>query len=84
MKEGQSLHHCVGTYTERVANGETNILFMRSVKNPDKPLYTIEVKKGVLIQVRGYQNGSIKEKSEKAFFTKWQETKIKEENRKAV
>lgn len=54
--EGEELHHCVGGYANRYAKGETNILFIRYKDNPDKPYYTMEVKKGKVVQVRGKNN----------------------------
>ena len=55
-KEGQSLHHCVGTYIDRVCNGETAILFIRSNDDLGKSFYTMEVKNNKLIQCRGMNN----------------------------
>ncbi len=83
VAEGQALHHCVARYAEDVANGKTGILFMRSVKEPDKPLYTIEVRDGKIIQCRGERNRAMDLKKEKAFYARWQNAKFKEENRKA-
>jgi len=54
--EGQKLHHCVGTYIERVMKQETAILFIRRVDNLQEPFYTMEVKNGLIIQVRGLNN----------------------------
>lgn len=54
--EGAALHHCVGSYTNRVAEGETTILFLRSVTKPDKPFYTLEWRKDRLVQIRGDHN----------------------------
>ena len=54
--EGQTLHHCVGTYLERVAKGECIILFLRQNENPDAPFYTIEVKDFNIAQCRGKCN----------------------------
>lgn len=61
MKEGQKLHHCVGNYIERVAKGETIVLFLRHKKNPDEPYYTIEVDpvSKVVEQCRGKYNKSM-------------------------
>ena len=56
IAEGKALQHCVGGYASRHANGSTTILFMRSVSNPDKPLYTIEMHGTTLRQVHGYNN----------------------------
>ena len=40
--EGAILHHCVGTYVERVAKGLTHIFFIRKEKEPDTPYFTME------------------------------------------
>lgn len=82
VKEGQKMHHCVANYVSRVAEGRTGILFMRRVKEPDKPLYTIEVMDGEIIQCRGKNNRDMDKKNEKAFFKKWKATKFKESERK--
>ena len=58
-KEGEALHHCVGTYIERVAKGETAIFFVREEKNPDKPYYTLEWRDNKVIQCRGMNNCSV-------------------------
>ena len=51
-KEGRTNGNCVGTYVERVAKGETNILFIRKEDKPDKTFYTLEYKGGKIIQCR--------------------------------
>lgn len=59
--EGRILHHCVGSYVERVAKGETMILFVRKVDEPEKPYFTLEYKDGKVIQCRGKKNCSMSE-----------------------
>lgn len=54
--EGKALSHCVGTYADRVARGETVILFVRQKEKIDNPLYTLEIKKGKIVQLRGMKN----------------------------
>lgn len=54
--EGKVLHHCVGTYVDRVAKGETDILFIRETGKEDIPYYTIEVRNMEIIQYRGAYN----------------------------
>lgn len=54
--EGEALHHCVGTYVERVARGETFIFFIRKQDEPDKSYYTMEWKDGKVVQCRGMNN----------------------------
>ena len=61
--EGAILHHCVGTYANRHAKGETDIFFIRKVTEPDTPYYTLELNereradgKFCVIQNRGLRN----------------------------
>ena len=54
-KEGETLHHCVGTYRDKVARGDTMIFFIRLEAEPDRPYYTLEWK-GRVIQCRGFKN----------------------------
>lgn len=56
IAEGQALHHCVGTYVERVAKHECIILFLRQSSNMDKPFYTLEIRNRKAVQVRGLKN----------------------------
>lgn len=55
-KEGETLHHCVGTYIDKVAKGETEIFFVRKESEPDKPYYTMEWKNNRIAQCRGFGN----------------------------
>ncbi len=54
-REGEVLHHCVGTYRDKVAKGDTMILFIRLESEPDRPFFTLEWK-GRVIQCRGFKN----------------------------
>lgn len=56
IEEGKALNHCVGTYAEKYAKKETIILFIRKIKEPNKPYYTVEVKREEVWQVRGKNN----------------------------
>lgn len=76
LKEGQILHHCVGTYVERVAKKETLILFIRRQDNPDNPYFTLEWRDCKVIQCRGKNNCSMT-KDVKAFVSAF-EKKMKE------
>lgn len=56
-KEGVYLHHCVGGYISRVAEGKTNILFLRKNEEIDIPFFTIEVNNhNEIIQIHGLYN----------------------------
>lgn len=54
-EEGEALHHCVGTYMEKVRQGKTMIFFIRKIEEPDKPFYTLEWR-GSVVQCRGSHN----------------------------
>ena len=43
VAEGHALHHCVGGYADRHAEGSTTIMFLRLISRPDQPYYTMEV-----------------------------------------
>lgn len=57
IDEGKALHHCVGGYAERHANGKLHIMFIRTAEKPDVPYYTMEIStEGKIVQVRGLRN----------------------------
>jgi len=72
VKEGHALHHCVGSYVERIANGECIILFLRKCSE-DKPFFTIEVRNWKAVQVRGTGNCDMTPEV-KDFITDWERT----------
>lgn len=57
VHEGNTLHHCVATYGEKIVNDESIVLFYRTNKSLDQPFITVEVSKnGTLIQAKGAFN----------------------------
>ena len=55
--EGLELRHCVKSYIDRVANGQTNVLFIRRKDDAAKPFFTVEVSNDRTIrQVHGFAN----------------------------
>jgi hypothetical protein len=56
VREGHALHHCVGTYAERVAKEECIILFLRRADAADEPFVTVELRGGEVTQARGRNN----------------------------
>lgn len=56
ITEGEFLHHCVGTYIDRVISGSTMIFFIRKETAPEKPFYTLEWRDHRIIQCRGKRN----------------------------
>lgn len=59
IAEGNSLHHCVGGYVDRVARQECMILFLRRCEDVSKPFYTVEVRNQKAVQVRGMRNADM-------------------------
>ena len=56
ITEGSKQSICIGGYTTRHANGETNLFFLREKSNPDKPFYAIEMNRNIIIQIHGFGN----------------------------
>lgn len=76
--EGKALHHCVGGYIKRMAEGETAIFFLRKVSEPDKPFYTLELQKKRVIQCRTEHNASYdRNRDVKNFVDMWMEKVVK-------
>lgn len=76
IAEGRVMHHCVGSYANRHANGETTILFLRKNEQPDQPYGTIEmsvIDNARVIQLRGYRNNDVPKKESKQFIAVWTE-----------
>lgn len=65
IAEGQALHHCVGTYIERVAAKKCLIVFVRRVEEPKKPYVTVEVRDGKIEQIHGDHNSDPTEEVKK-------------------
>lgn len=57
-REGELLKHCVASYAERHASGQTAIFFCRRTEAPDEPWYTVQFdeKAGRVVQNHGYRN----------------------------
>lgn len=55
VREGRTLHHCVGgdNYLSKHNSGRTTILFLRRVREPEQPYYTIEIKENEILQWYG-------------------------------
>ncbi|ASR79492.1 PcfJ-like protein [Bacillus phage Kamfam] len=54
--EGSEQSHCVASYARQVAEGTTDIIFMRLKKKPEKSLITMEIQNGRVVQARGFAN----------------------------
>ena len=65
VAEGRTLHHCVGSYIDRVAEGRCLIVFVRRVEEPKKPYVTVEVRDGKIAQIHGDHNSDPTEEVKK-------------------
>lgn len=86
VTEGQELHHCVGTYVESVAEGRTNILFIREIGKEDVPYYTMEIRDERVVQYRGAYNnrhGNPVPKSMKQFVKMFEQKMIRKQRKAA-
>lgn len=63
VREGKTLHHCVGGYAARHIKGDCTILFFRRARKPGTSFVTIEMK-GLngdeIRQIHGYRNEGYK------------------------
>lgn len=74
VAEGQALHHCVGGYVQRAANGTTTILFIRQKSEPEKPFFTLEWCGDRVVQCKGIKNFDYRqEKKVSDFVDAWLE-----------
>ena len=71
VTEGHKLHHCVGSYVETVAKGNSVVLFVRRAKARNTPFYTVELCNGQIVQARGKHNCSPTPKV-KRFLDTWE------------
>lgn len=85
VKEGHRLRHCVGSYVRDVVKRKCSILFIRSEKEPLKPLCTIEIVNNKIKQARCFKN-SMPSDDIKDFIALWQKKvlQIPKSNRTAA
>lgn len=79
-EEGNRQHHCVATYIDRMVKGETCIVFIRRKDKPEESFYTMEVKNGEVMQVRGKYNDRPTEEVE-AFVEEFKRKKLRTKER---
>ena len=70
--EGSALCHCVATYAQRYANGETVILLVRRQGEPEAPFVTVEYRGGKVVQAQAKGNQPPPQEAG-LFLEKWQE-----------
>lgn len=80
VTEGRVLHHCVGgdSYLKKHDSGQSIILFLRAVADPEIPYITVEIETGSLHIRQWY--GAYDKKPDKELIEKWldkYETRLK-------
>lgn len=55
-REGARMGNCLGTYVDKVANGNTSIFFIRKINAPDKEYFAMEYNDGKIVQLHGKGN----------------------------
>lgn len=72
IEEGKKLKHCVASYADWHASGQTTIFFIRKADKPNEPHYTLEYDfdRMYIVQNRGYKNQDPPEEV-KDFATEW-------------
>lgn len=75
IQEGICLHHCAKKFIDKVADGETTILFIRQNQKPDKPFYTLEIRDDAVRQCHGFDNKDVESTDLADFLADWCEEK---------
>ena len=87
LKESSVLNHCVKTYIDRCAAGETNIYGIRKVSDPETPYFTLTLTNDARVTMNLGKNNCTAPQEIKSFVAKWQKAvvnKKKEEFIRAV
>jgi hypothetical protein len=71
MNEGNTLHHCVASYRDRIIDRGTKVVFMRHKLDPETPFVTIEYESGLAVQVREIYNADVTDPVVLAAVNRW-------------
>lgn len=73
IDEAHQQQHCVASYVDRVARGDTHIVFIRKTEKPEESVLTVEINTNdEVCQVRGFMNRQYT-KEEYDFMKEWVE-----------
>ena len=80
FEEGRRLNHCVGTYADRIAEGQTCVCFIRKKSEPNQPYFTMEIapEEERVRQIHGLSNRNVDRSRDHALFQflkKWAKEK---------
>ncbi|MGB7595033.1 MAG: PcfJ domain-containing protein, partial [Erysipelotrichaceae bacterium] len=74
LEEGKTLHHCVGSYVDRVIARKTVIVFVRRKEHPNTPYYTVEYRDGRVVQFYPLRDKITPDRPViESFLNEWQE-----------
>lgn len=75
IREGEQQHNCVGGYMRRVAEGETDVVFLRRIRERDRSYITVEVdpRTGTVRQAREKYNQEVQDIEAKAFLRRFEQ-----------
>lgn len=84
IHEGKILKHCIGNYSDKYANGKTDLYVIRKHNEPDKPFYSLEIIDGKVRQYYGYKNNQTIKKSKEVieFVNQLEAELLKDKNNK--
>ena len=71
MNEGNTLHHCVASYRDRIIDKGTKVVFMRKKDDVETPFVTIEYEGGLAVQVREMYNADVTDPDVLAAVNRW-------------
>lgn len=84
LNESSVLNHCVKTYIDRCANGETNIFGIRKTSSPETPYFTLQLSnEGKVITNLG-KNNCYPPQEVKNFVRKWERKVIAKNKEKFI
>jgi hypothetical protein len=87
IDEGKELNICVGNYANgymtKYSKGQTNLLLIRKISEPNKPYYTMELCKGQIKQVQG-KNHCNPDKIVSEFVEAFTEQRLREKKTKVA
>ena len=64
INEGINLNHCVSSYVRLIANGVSQIMFLRKADAPEESLYTVEIINNKVTEAKGAYNEDLPEEAE--------------------
>ena len=77
LKESSVLDHCVKTYIDRCAKGETNIYGIRKISDPETPYFTLTLTNETKVTTNLGKFNCPPPQEVKDFVAKWQKTVIR-------